>query len=406
MGLGFVVIFFLISLLPAKGQESEDFWAHAEETLQKIQKFYLVPDGKGLYRENYPDDEHYRADYLGGGEEAKCPRYAYLWPFSGAISAHVALLETERKPKIQTAIEQKLLRALEEYQDKRTPTGYASYLPGNPAPDRFYDDNIWLGIDFAELYRLSKDAKYLHKALDIWRFVMSGTDSKLGGGIYWCEQRKESKNTCSNAPAAVFATLLFDATKDSTYLQQAQSLYDWTRSQLLDPDDGLYWDNVRLDGGVEKTKHAYNTGQMIQAGVLLFQHTGEKRYLEEAHRSAAAGYRYFFEIVNAKDTTAGTNADFPRLRQANLWFISIMFRGYVALYQEDGNAEYVRAFGHNLASAWHAMRDEQGLFGTDWAGRENGGKKWLLNQFAMVEMYARLAALENGDQGGAIIIKK
>ncbi len=64
---------------------------------------------------------------------------------------------------------------------------------------------------------LTKEPKYLQKAQLIWKFIESGTDDNLGGGIYWCEQRKESKNTCSNAPGSVFALKLFEATKDSAY---------------------------------------------------------------------------------------------------------------------------------------------------------------------------------------------
>ena len=64
---------------------------------------------------------------------------------------------------------------------------------------------------------LTKEPKYLQKAQLIWNFIESGTDDNLGGGIYWCEQRKESKNTCSNAPGSVFALKLFEATKDSAY---------------------------------------------------------------------------------------------------------------------------------------------------------------------------------------------
>ena len=34
---------------------------------------------------------------------------------------------------------------------------------------------------------------YLEKAKLIWKFILSGKDDVLGGGVYWCEQKKESK---------------------------------------------------------------------------------------------------------------------------------------------------------------------------------------------------------------------
>ena len=45
-----------------------------------------------------------------------------------------------------------MLKGLDKYYDtKRQPAGYASYVNTAPQSDRFYDDNIWLGIDMADL---------------------------------------------------------------------------------------------------------------------------------------------------------------------------------------------------------------------------------------------------------------
>lgn len=103
---------------------------------------------------------------------------------------------------------------------------------------------------------LTKEPKYLQKAQLIWNFIESGTDDNLGGGIYWCEQRKESKNTCSNAPGSVFALKLFEATKDSAYFVKGQRLYEWTQTNLQDSTDYLYFDNINLNGKVDKAKFA------------------------------------------------------------------------------------------------------------------------------------------------------
>lgn len=94
------------------------------------------------------------------------------------------------------------------------------------------------------------------------------------------------KNTCSNAPATVLCMKLFKLTKDAKYLEQAKKTYQWTRDNLCDPSDFVYWDNKNLQGKVDPAKYTYNSGQMIQAGVLLYQATGEKRYLKEAQQTA------------------------------------------------------------------------------------------------------------------------
>lgn len=56
--------------------------------------------------------------------------------------------------------------------------------------DRFYDDNLWLGLDFLDLYEQTGNDAYLASARNIWNFIESGCDSILGGGVYWCEQKK------------------------------------------------------------------------------------------------------------------------------------------------------------------------------------------------------------------------
>ncbi len=358
----------------------------ARETLAKIDEHYAVNDGTHLYRETFPFDSNYQASYLAEAEQKQAPNaYSYLWPFSGSLSAYVALLETTGDNSLQKHLDEKIIPGLNRYFDKRSPVGYASYIHTAPESDRFYDDNIWLGIDFTDLYLHTKNKAYLEKAEEIWKFVASGMDDKLGGGIYWCEQKKSSKNTCSNAPAVVYLAKLHQATKNQEYLTEAIHLYEWTKRSLQDPSDHVYWDNISLKGSVNKSKYPYNTGQMIQAGALLFEITKEKKYLVDAESTAKGGFEYFF----AQDTD---DAKHPVLKSSDNWFIAVMMRGYVELYKQNQDKTYIDAFRKNLAHAWSAMRDEDGLFTKDWNQQTaTPGKRWLLDQFAIAEMYARLA---------------
>ena len=378
----------LATNLFAQAPKEDSYYAKASETLAQIENLYAVPDGKQLLRENYPFDDTYSASYLGGGEnENKTNPYSYLWPFSGSFSAYVALLEHSNDQAVKSHIDRVVLPGLENYYDTRKPSGYASYINSAAPSDRFYDDNVWLGIDFTDLYLHTKEQAYLDKAKEIWRFVESGMDDKLGGGIYWCEQKKESKNTCSNAPAVVYLLKLYEATKSKPYLDQAIQLYSWTKDNLQDPSDQIYWDNINLAGKVQKAKYPYNTGQMIQAGALLHKITKKKEYLQDAQASAKAGLGYFF-------AEKGTAA-YPHLKKSDNWFIAVMLRGYVELYHQDKNKQYINAFNANMDHAWTAMRNSDGLFSKEWSGKtSNSDKKWLLDQLAIAEMYARLADLE------------
>lgn len=358
----------------------------AQIILDSIYTHYAV-DGTFLLRENYPFDAGYQASYLGDNKPApKGNAYSYLWPFSGSLSAQVALLESQPKNKAKRKeIDTKVLTGLEEYIDQRAPVGYASYVRTARQSDRFYDDNVWLGIDFADLYLATKDKKYLAKSEEIWRFVASGMDDKLGGGIYWCEQKKESKNTCSNAPGVVFLMKLYQATKKKTYLDQAVSLYAWTKKNLQDPTDHLYFDHVTLSGKIGRAKFPYNSGQMLQAAVLLYEVGKEKRYLEDAQAIAKSAHGYFF---HEEEERAGKR--FRLLKNSDIWFIAVMMRGFVELYQVDRDPVYLQSFKDNLDYAWENLKDENGLFYKDWKGERKNNKKWLLDQAAMAEMNARL----------------
>lgn len=362
----------------------------AQQTLDSLYTHYSV-DNTCLLRENHPFDDKHTVTYLASEEQANTPNlYSYLWPYSGTFSAVNALFETTQDKKYHQLLDERVLPGLNEYFDTaRTPNAYSSYVKSAPASDRFYDDNVWLGIDFTDTYQLTKDKKYLDKAAMIWNFIESGTDDLLGGGIYWCEQKKESKNTCSNAPGSVFALKLFKATNDSTYFKKGKALYDWTKKHLQDSTDYLYFDNVRLDGKIGKAKFAYNSGQMMQSAALLYQLTDNPVYLEEAQNIAKECYNYFFTDFN---TNSGES--FKMIKKGDVWFTAVMLRGFIELYHLDKNKTYIDAFDKSLSYAWENARDKKGLFHTDLSGNNKDDKKWLLTQAAIVEMYGRLAAIQ------------
>lgn len=361
-------------------------------TLDSLYSHYAT-DHPYLLREHYPFDASFKADYLADENAEKGNSYSYLWPYSGTLSAAKAMYEATGESKYLTLIENLVIPGLECYRDTlRAPVSFASYIAGEKPSDRFYDDNDWIGIDLAELYLHTGDNKYLDKALKIWKFIESGADSRLGGGIYWCEQKKFSKNTCSNAPAAVMAIRLFQATGDSLYLRRAQEIYGWTRDNLQDPSDGLYFDNKKLNGRIGHTKYAYNSGQMLEAATLLYEATGIPSYLDDAKKMAENASLRFINGALVTDRYG----DFNLFTPGSIWFTAIMMRGYDELARITGDTRYMDAFARIMEFAWNSMRDpDTGLFNEDWTGREKKEKKWLLTQTAMVEMYAKAAQYIN-----------
>ena len=80
--------------------------------------------------------------------------------------------------------------------------------------------------------------------------------------------------------------------------------------------------------------------------------------------------------------------------RGDIWFTAVMLRGFIELYHIDKNKTYINAFNKSLNHAWKNARDNKGLFNTDLSGKNKDNKKWLLTQAAIVEMYARLAAIQ------------
>ena len=369
--------------LPYSGSTASDtrFADRAEATLSAICTCFDAGETP-LLRETYPFDEDFRATYLASENQARRRNsYSYLWPYSGVLSAVTVLAVNDST--YCGLLENRVLPGVEEYFDTlRRPSAYSSYIVSEAPADRFYDDNIWLGIDFTDLYSVFGKKAYLQKAETIWKFIESGTDTELGGGVYWCEQKKESKNACSNAPAAVFALKLYQATGDAAYLEAGQNLYRWTRRTLRDAGDGLYYDNLSVDGKLDRRKFAYNSGQMMQAAVLLYRITGKKKYLSEARELAAACSARFFEAG-----TPGTGEPERVLKDGNIWFSAVMLRGFLELAEVTGDDRYIRDFEESMDWFWESRRDSDGLF--DFDGK-NGGRH-LLAQAAMAEIFARLA---------------
>lgn len=395
MNLKFPILLSFPMLLASCGQHqgekpaaADDIYAlRAAETLDSVYARYGA-DSTCLLRENYPFAEDYEATYL-ASETSDRNAYSYLWPFSGTLSAISALYEATGDSVYIDLWDNRAVPGLEHYFDTcRKPPAYASYINTASPSDRFYDDNVWLGIDFTDMYNATGKKAYLDRAESIWKFIESGTDDVLDGGIYWCEQKKNGKNTCSNAPGAVYALKLFNATADSTYLEKGKSLYDWTVTHLQDPEDKLYFDNINLSGEIGKAKFAYNSGQMLQAAALLHKITGDSIFLTQAQEIASAAHKRFF---NSKATD--DEGEFNLLMRGDIWFTAVMMRGFAELYSIDGNPEYMEDFRRNLDYAWTHMRDSSsGLFNTDWSGDKTDETKWLLTQAAMSEMYARIAS--------------
>lgn len=355
----------------------------ADSILSNVLNLYQTNDG--LLTETYPVNPNQKITYLADGTQQNGTlKASFLWPYSGMMSGCVALYKATGNKKYKKILEKRILPGMEQYWDNsRLPACYQSYPTKYGQHGRYYDDNIWIALDYCDYYQLTHKPASLEKAVALYQYIYSGWSDEIGGGIFWCEQQKEAKHTCYNAPSTVLGVKLYRLTKDAKYLEKAKETYAWTKKHLCDPTDHLYWDNINLKGKVSKEKYAYNSGQMIQAGVLLYEETGDEQYLHDAQQTAAGTDAFFRTKADKKDPTVKVHKDMA-------WFNVILFRGLKALYKIDKNPAYVNAMVENALHAWENYRDENGLLGRDWSGHNKEQYKWLLDNACLIEFFAEI----------------
>lgn len=388
------VVFWLLALALAGGPTSSPAFIGDSEMTQRVRQDVDLARAEALYQTilasfYVPEFNLYREHSQVLPEDNA---FSFLWPYSGMVSAANALAAAPGGEKYHADLA-RVLDGLEQYWDERAdPPGYDSYVREYGGGQKYYDDNEWLGLDFVDAYRTLGDPVYLEKAKAMFAFAISGWSDDLGGGIYWRENDTATKNTCSNGPAAVLALKLYQETGEQQYLHWAVRILGWLK-QLQAPS-GVYWDSLSANRTIDFRTYTYNTGTIIHANALLYAETGEQRYLDEARALADASIAHFL-----RNDPASGRAFYPDTP----WFNAVLLRGYVALYRVDPahDPRYIETMRANLDYAWRHARGMEGFVNPDWAGdatarRGTDGKEgvyWLLDQAALVEMYATLAQL-------------
>jgi predicted alpha-1,2-mannosidase len=328
---------------PQKAKNSAaNFDRWGQETLAVIERDFRF-DNPVIYCEE--------ADEAADGSDIE-PRPAFMWSAGVQLAALAAAARADsnkyRRPLTDYA------EALQFYwQREHNGIGGYDVRPLPKAPDRFYDDNAWIVLGELETYEATHNATYLARAEAAFRFVLSGEDTKLGGGLYWRENLRDSKNTCANAPAVVAALVLYQQTRQQHYLDAAQRIYAWTCSNLQDAADGLFWDNIRLDGRVDKQKYTYNSALMIRANCLFYAVKRDPRYLVEAERIArSAAARWI-------DPKTGAIKDAGR-------FAHMLLESLLVLDQTTAGAQWQSSVLDCLVFVHQNVRDSNGHYPGRW----------------------------------------
>lgn len=352
----------LLTALPSASTADSPTPQWGAEISTNIEKSMGLPD-RGLYADK--------------GVPGKPPENnpAFMWGCGVQLTALAAAARSDRTTYLPELT--RFAKALRVYWQGDHGGGY-DVLPVPKPLDRYYDDNAWIVLGLAETYEVTKDPLYLTWADETFDFVMTGEDNQLGGGIFWKEQEKKSKHTCINAPATVCALRLYQLTHKPDYLKIARRLYAWTNAHLQDTD-GLFWDNIRLDGSVEKMKWTYNSALMIRANVEYYNVTHQKTFLAEAERIAQAAEKQWVRPEGGIGDGGG--------------FAHLLNEAFVFLYDADNDAHWLTVAERAAQYVHEKVRDPNGFYGNAWdrpqtTARDSVG---ILDQAAVARAFWFLA---------------
>ncbi len=347
------------------GEACFDQWG--TETLRLIRDRFWSQK-YGLYTEHalMPDGRHWRGSHP-----------SFTWGVGVQLSALNAAARVDPKRYVNQAMA--YADAIEVYWLDANGVAGFDVQPGPKEADRYYDDNAWLVLALLELFEISHERKYLDRAVATFDFVMSGKDDKLGGGLYWREQEKKTKNTCTNAPAIVSALRLHQLTHEKSYLDTAKQLYLWTGQHLQDTD-GLFWDNIDLEGKIDRRKYSYNSALMIRANLLFHELSGADNYLTEAERIANSARAAWIRDEGAVDDSGR--------------FAHLLLEAFLALDEHHQDGSWGQVVVRSVIYLHDQVRDADGIYGSHWIAsqRRSPRKISLLDQASAARIYWLAAA--------------
>ena len=366
---------------PARSTERETTsratWAaRAFTSYAALQRhLYLGADQHQLYLEKYPRDPADNA-------------YSFLWPMREATAATIDVsLVPSAGRGFRSDVRDRFAGLSAYLNPDHAPPGYASYVvpPLGGGGDLFYDDNAIVGLEFVRRYLLEHRVADRRRAEQVFDVLTRGWDTDTShacpGGMFWVDATWTSIRAANvTGLTAELAAHLYELTRDKSYLDWAKRLYDWNRS-CLRSSEGLYQNDISLDGTVNPTLWIYNSGAMIGAGVLLHRATGDARYLTQARADADAALAYWTEGNRYFDQPAVFNA--------------IFFKNLMLLDSARHDARYRAVVEEYAEHTWQHNRDPAlGLFRFPPSG---GGpydpsyRPETLEQAAVVQTFALLA---------------
>lgn len=260
----------------------------------------------------------------------------------------------------------------------------------------YTDDMEWIVLTLLRMYEATGVQEYFDFARDTYDkwIITRWTDDENGGGIRWSLDAGNSKNACSNGPAAICAMRLYGFTSEQKYMDDAVKIYGWLSENLYNPSTGMVADNM-TGGKVNGGALSYNQGTFMGAAHLLYKATKDSRYLAEAMKAAR-------HQMDSRSTDGIMNAEADKANSDNALFKGIFIR-YATLMVNDTvfdfrfREELKRYISQNAITCWSDGIDKSEgsdmFFNYDWRSPYTGENGYLNPQVSattLIEAMTRL----------------
>ena len=222
----------------------------------------------------------------------------------------------------------------------------------------YNDDVIWGALMCIRAFQITNDGGMKDMAKNNFDMVWNRAwDTNLGGGLWWTTANN-TKNACVNAPAAICAMYLYQATGDVSYRDKAKMIIDWMVSKLYTSSSGEVKGAINSAGTITEGARTYTQGTFIGACSML-------------HSSYPSG-NYKSMAAKAMDYTKANMCNSQGLLPDEYdcddcqGFKAIFARWACKFVHDQGlQSTYGAWLNYNAAEAW-AYRNSNGLMWGQW----------------------------------------
>jgi predicted alpha-1,6-mannanase (GH76 family) len=238
--------------------------------------------------------------------------------------------------------------------------------PGNFI-DTAYDDTQWWALTWVNAYKLTHNPAYLQMAEKIHSYVTQAwTPSQCGGGLIW-QTTNTYQNSVTNELFLELSARLYLETRQASYLQWAQKELAWFNASGLINSSNLINDGLTTScQNNGQTTWTYNQGVILGGLTALYQATKDKTYLTEAQQIANAAIS---TLVSSNGIlTEPCASPCPSQNPDQTQFKGIFIRNLDDLYQVTSDRTYQEFIDRNASSIWENDRNVYDQIGFDWSG--------------------------------------